>query len=182
MRHSLLPLVLVLGLLPTACNRNAAPPVVVPPPESPPRIALVSDAKLLLVASDPAERADGGAIVSVEIAASHADRERGLGGRETLPDGRGMLFVYGDSDGRTFWMKDCFIALDIAFLDADGVMRDVVTLPPGVGLSGKDIPAHTCASPVRYVLEVRARWLDENGIGVGDTVDVSRVTKGVIAE
>ncbi len=135
----------------------------------------------LLPAAAP--RSEGGPpTVVVEVAATGAARQRGLGGRETLADGAGMLFVYADSQARRFWMKDCLVALDIAFLDEKGRVLKIATLPPGAGLSGPDIPAARCDAAVRYVLEVRARWFAEQGLGEGDLVDLGEVVAGVRAE
>ena len=115
----------------------------------------------------------------VDVAATYAARERGLGGREALDDDRGMLFVYAESRSRRFWMKDCLVALDIAFLDEQGRVLEIATLPPGVGLTGDDVPAARCEGPVRFVLEVRAHRLAELGLAAGDLVDVRRAVAGV---
>ena len=120
--------------------------------------------------------------VIVEVAATTQRRQRGLAGRETLRDGAGMLFVYATARERLFWMKDCLIGLDIAFLDADGTILEIATLPPGSGLVGEDVPSTRCEGPVLYVLEVRAGWLGEQGITVGDVVDVRWAVDGVVPE
>jgi uncharacterized membrane protein (UPF0127 family) len=173
---------LLMLLLLAACGQRGAPVVPPQPEPEPPRVAALPDASLLLVA--PGARTDGAAIpvVEVEVAATYAARQRGLGGRETLADGAGMLFVYPDTDGRRFWMKDCLIALDIAFLDEEGRVLHVATLAPGAGLSSDEIPSVRHDGPVRYVLEVRARWLSGQGIGVGDVVDVRHVVEDVVPE
>lgn len=151
-------------------------------PEPPPRVSAAAGADLLLVAGAAEAAAAAVPVVRVEVAATFRARERGLGGRETLPDGRGMLFVYPDSRRRSFWMKDCLVALDIAFLDVDGRILDVATLPPGAGLADAAIPAAACEGPVRYVLEVRARWFAEQGIARGSVVDVEHAVRGVVPE
>ena len=54
----------------------------------------------------------------VEVPA-HEEYVIGLSGRNSLT-GRGMLFKFSDLVLQPFWMKDTFIALSIAFIDADG--------------------------------------------------------------
>ncbi len=118
----------------------------------------------------------------VELATTHAARERGLMGRETLGLQRGMLFVYREPARHSFWMKNCLIGLDIAFLDADGRILKAATLPPGIGLVGDDVPSVACEGKVKFVLEVRARRLSELGVGSGDLVDLRAAVEGVHPE
>ena len=56
-------------------------------------------------------------VFTVEIADSLFSRMRGLMGRESLPEGHGMLFLYDDSAVRTFWMKNTPLNLDLIFFD-----------------------------------------------------------------
>ncbi|MBV9454077.1 MAG: DUF192 domain-containing protein, partial [Rubrobacter sp.] len=58
--------------------------------------------------------------VPVEIAATDAERERGLMGRTTLPEDSGMLFVFDQDQQLSFWMKDTLIPLSIAYIDGGG--------------------------------------------------------------
>jgi len=118
--------------------------------------------------------------VFAEIAARTAARERGLSGRTSLPPNGGMLFVYRESRQKEFWMKDCHIGLDIAFLKEDGSIASLHTLPPGAGLD--EIPRAASGAPVRYVLETAAGWMAEHGLKTGDRVDVRRVVAGVQAD
>ncbi len=158
-------------------DRGAESPPVAPAPEvepSPePRAALV------LIVDPENGSIDDPHTFDVEIAATLAHRERGLMGRETLGLQRGMLFVYREPAPRSFWMKDCLVGLDIAFLDADGRILQVATLPPGIGLFGTDLPSVACNGPVKFVLEVRAKRLAELGVGTGDLIDVRAATRGV---
>jgi hypothetical protein len=60
----------------------------------------------------------GGAPVhlQVEIARTEKERARGLMRRRSLPDGKGMLFVFERDQILSFWMKDTLIPLSIAFI------------------------------------------------------------------
>lgn len=120
--------------------------------------------------------------VAVEVASTRAARERGLSGRERLAPDAGMLFVYADDRPRRFWMKDCWMALDLGFLRADGTIAAVHTLPAGAGRTGADVPAATCPEPVRYVLETNAGWYAAHGLRPGHVVDVSAAVAGVVPE
>jgi uncharacterized membrane protein (UPF0127 family) len=119
-------------------------------------------------------------VVFAEVAATQEARRRGLGGRAELPKDGGMLFVYATDDPRTFWMEDCLIALDIAFIDRDRRIVSVATLPPGAGLESSKIARAGSGTGARYVLETEAGWLARHGIRTGDEVDLAQAVAGVV--
>src|SRR2546430_16776549 len=66
-------------------------------------------------------RGPGAAVeVSLEVAATPAERERGLMYRTSLAEGRGMLFVFEEDGYQSFWMKNTLIPLDPLFIARDG--------------------------------------------------------------
>jgi uncharacterized membrane protein (UPF0127 family) len=122
-------------------------------------------------------------IVAVEVVSTRAAREKGLSGRRSLGEDAGMLFVYPRDEMRNFWMKDCLIALDIAYVRADGTVAKVVTLPPGAATPpGAPIPQASSDEPVRYVLEVQDGWFARRKLGAGARVDLASVVAGVVPE
>ena len=60
-----------------------------------------------------------GAVYRVEIAASPVSRAQGLMFRESLQDGRGMLFLFPKPSVEGFWMKNCNFPIDIVWMDAN---------------------------------------------------------------
>lgn len=116
----------------------------------------------------------------VEVVATLEKRNLGLGGRRSLATDSGMLFVYGDEQRRTFWMKDCLIGLDIAFVAGDGRITNIATLAPGAGLPAPEIPRADSSAPARYVLETEAGWLGAHGVSSGDRLDLSAAIAGVV--
>ncbi len=107
---------------------------------------------------------------TVELATNSFSRARGLSGRTTLPDGYGMLFVFTDSQVRTFWMRGCLIPLDVAFIDADLRIVQIHTMPAEPGQAG-DVH-YSSVTPARYALEVPAGGLTRAGVKVGDKVSL----------
>jgi len=103
---------------------------------------------------------------TVELAATDAERERGLMYRKELPEGRGMLFDFEhDTAGVSFWMHNTYIPLDMIFIRADGrILRIAENAEP---LSDKLIPA---GGAVRAVLEVIGGTARKLGIAPGDRV------------
>lgn len=99
----------------------------------------------------------GGATFTVELARTPAEQGLGLGERDSLAAGRGMLFIFPQAGNWGFWMKDTRFPLDIMWARADGtiitVARDVATstyaeVPPEV--------FYPTTPDALYVLEVNA--------------------------
>ena len=107
----------------------------------------------------------GAKTLQVEIVQNDEERMRGLMHRDQLPAEQGMLFVFEEAQIQSFWMRNTFIALDIAFIDANGKIIDIQRMTPLDETKSYQSPA-----PVPYVLEVNAGWFERNGIGVGETV------------
>ena len=102
-----------------------------------------------------------GDTVEAEVARTAEERAEGLMYRESLAKGKGMLFVFPDSRIRSFWMKNTFIPLDIAYMDADCKIVDIKAMEPE---STESLPS---VLPAMFALEVPAGWFEEKGISVG---------------
>ena len=85
--------------------------------------------------------------------------------REELPDGTGMLFVFGREATRSFWMEDTLVALDIAYMDAERRIVDIQQMEPETTMS------HTSAAPAQYALEVPVGWFAAHSVAVGDVAE-----------
>jgi uncharacterized membrane protein (UPF0127 family) len=53
----------------------------------------------------------------VECAISPDALKKGLSGRKSLPEGRGMLFIFPELKEHTMWMPDMNFPLDVIWLD-----------------------------------------------------------------
>jgi hypothetical protein len=117
------------------------------------------------------ETGTGEAVVTVEIADSAAERERGLMGRRQLAQDAGMVFLFPQDTQDAFWMKDTLIPLSIAFYDASGRIVRIFDMVPC-----KKDPCPTYGPDVSYrgALEVNlgafARW----GVREGDRLRLDR--------
>lgn len=113
----------------------------------------------------------GRATLQTEFVTNDSLRALGLSKRPRLDWNAGMLFVFPDARQRTFWMVDCFFDLDIAYLDPNGVVRDIQTMviEPGVPPERlRRYPSRT--DDIMYALETNRGWMNANGLRVGDTV------------
>ena len=102
--------------------------------------------------------------VTVEVAATPSARRRGLMHRESLPDDRGMLFIFPEEKLLTFWMKDTRIPLSIAFAREDGTIVRIADLEPR---SERPVSSR---SPARYALEMNRGWFARHGVLEGDAI------------
>lgn len=99
---------------------------------------------------------------SVNIATTTAELAAGFSNIPSTPANTGILFVLGGSvNNLTVDMQSMLFPLDIAFIDGNGKVVDIVqNLPP--------LQNFTCLTPCNYFLEVNATEL--NGVNVGDAV------------
>ncbi|MDE1925549.1 MAG: DUF192 domain-containing protein [Patescibacteria group bacterium] len=105
----------------------------------------------------------GGVSLSIEYATTEAQREKGLGGRISIPDNYGMLFVFPRDDYYGFWMKDTLVPLDMFWLDDKG---QVVSMAQDVATSTYPNVLYPSA-PARYVLETAAGFAKAHAIATG---------------
>ncbi len=109
----------------------------------------------------------GGQNLRVEIADTPEKTQKGLMFRRYLPANKGMLFVFPTDEIRGFWMKNTYIPLSVAYIDYEGVIREIYDLHP------HDLQAVTSRFPFRYALEVKQGLFKKLGVKVGDKIDLS---------
>lgn len=107
----------------------------------------------------------GGHDVRAEIADDEEERRRGLMHRDSLPDDHGMLFVYGEEQTLSFWMRNTKIPLDVAYVDRNGTIVDIRSMDPQTD------QLYRSRQPAMYALEMNRGWFREHGVEVGDRVE-----------
>ena len=119
------------------------------------------------------EDAFGGShLVDVEVAATAASRQRGLMWRTELPEGKGMLFIFPQSQVNSFWMRNTLIPLDMVFIDKGLRVVGVVQWAEPQTLTSR-----TVGKPSLYVLEVPGGWASRNGVRAGSTIELEGALK-----
>jgi uncharacterized membrane protein (UPF0127 family) len=106
----------------------------------------------------------GTTTITVEVAAKEEHRQIGLMNRFSMAPDHGMLFVFDRPNVRSFWMRNTYIPLSIAFIDAQGRIINIEDMAP------KDERSTWSRGPAVYALEMRKGWFAQKGIAAGTAV------------
>lgn len=102
--------------------------------------------------------------VEAELASTQEKRNFGFMERKKIPDGTGMLFIFEYDQKLSFWMKNTPHPLSIAYIDSNGIIREIYDMTP-FSLSSIESTVS-----VRYALEVPQGWFQKNNITPGDKI------------
>ncbi len=106
---------------------------------------------------------------TAEVAFTSAEKAQGLMERANLPLDRCMVFIYDQDDYHPIWMKNCLIALDVAWLDAQGKVIELLEkVPPCSPMLGNDCPTYGGTVPGRYFVEFPVGTFKRIGLKKGD--------------
>ena len=101
----------------------------------------------------------------VEVADTPDVRATGLMNRFALQPDHGMLFVFDRPQPLAFWMKNTYIPLSIAFVDAGGNILNIEDMQP------QDESTHWSRGQALYAIEMRRGWFAAKDIAAGAKVD-----------
>ena len=107
--------------------------------------------------------------MNIEIADNYEERRQGLMFREKLDENSGMLFIFESSGEYDFWMKNTLIPLDIIWINEDYKIVDIQKAVPCMDVACR---SYIPNGEARYVLEVNSGFAEENGINIGDEVNI----------
>jgi len=111
----------------------------------------------------------GPAQITAEIASTAEQIRAGMMFRTNMPDTEGMLFVFRQPHQAGFWMKNCPLPLSCAYVDAQGVIRELHDMEPH---NTNSITAST--DQVMFVLETSRGWFERNGIRTNMVIETER--------
>jgi len=103
-------------------------------------------------------------LVVLDVADTNATIKHGLKFKESLCTKCGMLFDWQKSRYVNFWMKDTAIPLDIAYINEDLIITEIIDMQPL-----NENPKKS-KDKVRYAIEMNNGWFASNGIQIGDKV------------
>ena len=107
---------------------------------------------------------------TVELAETREKQALGLMFRDSLEEDHGMLFIFPDEARRSFWMKNCRIALDIFYFDAQLELVSVSENTPPCRTAR--CPSYPSAGPAQYVLELNSGKAAELQVQPGDKLEL----------
>jgi uncharacterized protein len=115
-------------------------------------------------------RGDATVTLTVEVADSPAERERGLMGRTSLAEDAGMVFLFDRATSTAFVMRDTTIPLSIAFYEGRGMITQILDMDPC-----RTEPCRLYRPRTLYVgaLEVPQGAFRRFGVEEGDRIEIS---------
>ena len=103
----------------------------------------------------------GGHKLTAEVADTAPTRYYGLQGRNSLPPGKAMLFIFERPLIPEFVMKTVSFPISTAFFTDTGRLASLHQMDPGDQKPAKPLV------PIRYVVETRQGWFSKHDLGRG---------------
>lgn len=104
--------------------------------------------------------------ITLEIAKTPQQRERGLMYRKFMPENHGMLFIFNKPQHLSFWMKNTLIPLDMIFLNQHKVVAILQNVPP-CSKENTYCPSYSPDVLADAVIELNAGMIENLKITVG---------------
>jgi uncharacterized protein len=112
--------------------------------------------------------------MTVAIAATPQQQERGLMDVAALPEDRGELFDFTNVTGgretlEAFWMCHTLIPLSVAFIGKDQTVHEIQDM------RALTLDSHMPRAPYLYAVEANLGWFALHNVTAGSRVDLSAV-------
>lgn len=131
-------------------------------------LALLASGSVLAAPATTRLTLPSGKVLTVEVMVKDEDRQMGLMFRPSLPEDRGMLFIFEQADFHGIWMKNCKFPIDILWLDAD---RKIVHVQEGAPPCTKEpCPVYTPLRRAVYVVELGSGQARREKAALGEAV------------
>lgn len=116
----------------------------------------------------------------LEIAADAKTREKGLGDRRELASDGGMIFIFPRAAVLQFVMRDCYIPIDVLFLDGAGrvVAQHAMTVEPPRRENERPeeyerrLKQYSSNFAAQFALEFKGGTLEQLRLRNGDRIDL----------
>ncbi len=107
----------------------------------------------------------GAEVVSAELAMNQLQIATGMMFRTEMGENEGMLFVFSKPHRPAFYMRNTKIPLNVAYLDSDGTILELLDLKPL-----DETPVEAKTDRVQFVLEMKEGWFQRHNVAVGSII------------
>jgi uncharacterized membrane protein (UPF0127 family) len=111
----------------------------------------------------------GTAEITAELATQPKEIMTGMMFRTNIVENEGMLFVLGQPQKASFWMKNCPKPLSCAYIDPQGLILEIRDMEPN---NTNSIVAHS--DNVLFVLETARGWFERHGVHTNMALQTER--------
>ncbi len=109
--------------------------------------------------------------IRAEVEINPIDMQKGMMFRDSLPRGRGMLFIHDKPGLYAYWMYQVRIPLDIIWMDANRRIVEISADTPPCKTKASQCPNYGGHEQAQYVLELSGGEAKRLGLQVGHTLD-----------
>ena len=107
----------------------------------------------------------GASEVRAFVCTTLAQVATGMMHRDGVGPEESMLFVFGGGDRRSFYMKNVSFDIAAAYIDTEGVVKEVVQLR-----KQEVTPVPSASADIQFVLETAPDWFTRHGVGPGTLI------------
>jgi len=111
-----------------------------------------------------------GTLVRAEAVMKPVDMAKGMMFRDSLPEGKGMLFIHGRADKYPYWMYQTKIPLDIIWLDKAGRVVELSEDTPPCEKQASQCPNYGGSVASSVVLELPGGYSRKHGVQHGSFI------------
>jgi uncharacterized membrane protein (UPF0127 family) len=115
-------------------------------------------------------------VYDIEVAVTPDQQARGLMWRPVLGPNKGMLFIFGQERGLSFWMQNTLIPLDMVFIDNKGQLVSIQRQA-----KPRTRTPRPSDGPARFVLEIDGGEAEALGIDADTTFEFGAATLQYLA-
>jgi uncharacterized membrane protein (UPF0127 family) len=107
--------------------------------------------------------------MDAEMCTTPLQTETGMMFRKTMGTNDGMIFSLGRPQQASFWMKNCFVPLSVAYIDPDGVIQEIHPLEVQ-----NTNPVLSAVNNIEFALETPQGWFDQHHVTTGMVIRTER--------
>lgn len=114
--------------------------------------------------------------VTLELAESYLQRQKGLMARTALEENTGMLFIYQHQQSADygFWMYKTLLHLDIAYMNSQGVIGNIRNMVPCSSAHAENCPAYPADVEFSQAVEMNKGFFASHLITIGDQLVIGK--------